>query len=120
MQTMRALTRVTAMSETTIKNTALRLQGVLIMKSTIVGLLAVVALGGCGVGLDDPEGQQAVAGSTSAALITKPAPDQPELLKPRATDPHALPQDPIPLFEGKLGPGGNPPPDPMSDTRPLK
>ena len=119
---MKALTGTTAMSETTMENTAPTLQRVLSMKAMIVGLLAVVALGGCGVGLDDPEGQQAVSGSTSAALMSNKAPpEQPDLVKGGngGCPTTALPQDPIPLFDAKQGPG-QPPPDPMGERRPFK
>lgn len=111
---MRMTTRragMTAMSET-MKNAALRLQGVPGMKSTIVGLLAVIALGGCGVGVDDPEGQQAAAGTTAAAIVEKVPSAQPDFARPHCPDPHtALPQDPIPTFEGKQGPEPTPTPE---------
>ena len=116
---MKARTGTTAMSETTMENTAPTLQRVLSMKAMIVGLLAVVALGGCGVGLDDPEGRQAVSGSTSAALMSNKAPpEQPDLVK-GGSGTTALPQDPIPLFDAKQGPG-QPPMDPMGERRPFK
>ena len=94
------------------------------MKAMIVGLLAVAALSGCGVGLDDPEGQQAAAGSTrSAALMNtpnNPSADQPDLVKGPGLNPHiALPQDPIPLFDAKVAPG-QPVPEPITDDRPFK
>ena len=119
MGTTKVSTGTTAMSETTMKNSALRLQRVSTMKSTIVGLLAVVTLAGCGVGMDDPEGQQAAAGSSQATLLVKTPSDQPELVKRLTTDPQALPQDPIPLFDARTAPNV-PPSDPISDTRPFK
>jgi hypothetical protein len=94
------------------------------MKSLIVGFLAVAALSGCGVGVDDPEGQQAgqapVAQTQTAALLGNTAAPQPDFIKTGGVDPHnALPQDPIPLFEGKVVPG-QPPPDPFSPDRPFR
>ena len=79
------------------------------MKSIIVGLLAVSALTGCGVGMDDPEGQQVVSGSTTSAL--RPAAQdnaagaQVELRAPVGQDPRTwLPQDPIPTSEARTYP----------------
>ena len=116
----KVLTGTTAMSETTMKNTASSLQRVLGMKAMIVGLLAGVALAGCGVGLNDAEGQQAVAGSSAAALLNNPSEGQPDLVRGAGPDPRtALPQDPIPLFNSKQGPG-TPPPDPLADHHPTK
>ena len=90
------------------------------MKAILVGLLAVVALGGCGVGVEDPEGQQAATGTSQVALINNPVTGQPELVRVGGVDPHnALPQDPIPLFEGKTNPG-NPPPDPITEKKPFR
>ncbi len=117
---MKVLTGTTAMSEATMKNTASRLQKGCTMKAMIVGLLAVAALSGCGVGLDDPQGQQAVGSTTSAALMNNPAPGQPDLVKGTGYDPRtALPQDPIPLFDAKQGPG-QPAPDPLAEHKPFK
>jgi hypothetical protein len=39
------------------------------MKSMIVGLLAVVGVSACGVGVDDPEGQAAVAQHQQAVYV---------------------------------------------------
>ena len=111
------------MSETTMKNTASRLQRGSTMKAMIVGLLAVAALTGCGVGLNDPEGQQAVGSTTAAALMNNPnnpTGNQPDLVKGTGPDPRtALPQDPIPLFDAKVAPG-QPVPEPLNDDRPFK
>lgn len=76
------------------------------MKSLLVGLLAVFALSGCGVGMDDPEGEQAALGSTTQAVLTASGDNslatQTEIRGPITQDPLvALPQDPIPDYEGK-------------------
>ena len=120
----KVLTGMTAMSETTMKNTASRLQRGSTMKAMIVGLLAVAALTGCGVGLNDPEGQQAAVGNTTSAALmnnpNNPSGDQPDLVKGQGPNPHtALPQDPIPLFDAKVAPG-QPVPEPLTDDRPFK
>lgn len=113
------------MSETTsMKKSALTLQRVLTMKSTLVGLLAVVALTGCGVGLDDPEGADAVTGKSAAAMISEKADkstgSQGDFSQRPGMVPHtALPQDPIPLFDAKPMNGGTEPGN-ILDPRPLK
>lgn len=106
-----ASTRRAAMSE----NTAPKMQRVNRMKSMIVGLLAVVALTGCGVGMDDPEGQEALSGSTAAPIMAasgdNAAGGQAELRGPVGQDPRtALPQDPIPVYEGRSVPPSTPRP----------
>ena len=116
---------------------ASRLQMIKIMKLWVVTIVAVVAASGCGVGVDDPEYAAAMA-SSGAALEQDPsvgadpvtpsaeAPQTPATATPSVIrDPStvALPQDPIPVFEGKpmgggRGPmpgmdqGGFPPPPP--------
>ncbi|MBS1150454.1 MAG: hypothetical protein H6Q89_2152 [Myxococcaceae bacterium] len=89
-----------------LKNTAPTLQRVPGMKSIFVGLLAVFALTGCGVGMDDLEGEQAAAGQTADAVMAASTDNsvsaQGEILGPVHKEPLvALPQDPIPVFEGK-------------------
>ncbi|GEM_PF-3196982 len=84
------------------------------MKSIIVGMLAVVALtvSGCGVGMDDVEGEQAANGTQVAALLsadnTRSA--QAEMRGQTNNDPRVqLPQDPIPVFEARtVGSGRSP------------
>jgi hypothetical protein len=68
----------------------------------IVGIVAAMAIAGCGAGMDDPEGDAAVG--MTAAPLTDPAS---EVLLPGLTvkAPIKSPQDPIPAF----GPvGGDP------------
>ncbi len=89
------------------------LQRVLSMKSIIVGLLAVFALTGCGVGMDDPEAQQAATGKTTAQLVAdredNAAAGQAELRRPVNQAPApALPQDPIPIYNSKTIHGAEP------------
>jgi hypothetical protein len=81
------------------------------LKRWIVGLLAVVALGGCGVGVDDPEGQQA-AGKTGQGLtpgkggnVTAQSASHTSAEMGATTNNSMgndgttyLPQDPVPLF----------------------
>ncbi len=94
------------------KNTAPRLQRGPSMKSIFVGLLAVFALTGCGVGMDDIEGEQAVSAKAVNGLAAGAKDNslsaQAGLRGPVNGDPrYALPQDPIPVFESKaFGPGG--------------
>ena len=82
------------------------------MKSILVGLLAVFALTGCGVGMDDVEGQQAASGKTTSQLMATASDNsvsaQGEMRGPINQDPRVLlPQDPIPDYQGKTtGPAG--------------
>jgi uncharacterized lipoprotein len=87
------------------------------MKATIVGFLAVLALSGCGVGVDDPEGEQAIAQSSAGLMLVKTVAPPPEFVTaPRAGPRTALPQDPTPMSQGKpIAPGSNEP-----DPRPTK
>lgn len=85
----------------------------LTMKSMIVGMLAAVALmaSGCGVGMDDLEGEQAANGTSTAALLnadnTRSA--QGEMRGQANGDPRVqLPQDPIPVFEARTVGSGRP------------
>ena len=95
------------MSETTLhKSAAPTLQRASGMKSIIVGFLAVMALTGCGVGMDELEGEQVGSSRSSAGLMSAMMDNstsaQAELRPPGSVDPRvALPQDPIPVFEGK-------------------
>ena len=85
------------------------------MKSIFVGLLAVFALTGCGVGMNDPEGDQAVAGKAAQQVMAASSDNsvsaQGEMRGPINTDPRVqLPQDPIPVYEGKTSGAGGPRP----------
>jgi hypothetical protein len=77
------------------------------LKRWIVGLLAVGALSGCGVGMDDPEGQ-AAAGKQGVVQSKNGNPTNPQSSSKTSAetsstptvnmgDP-ALPQDPVPLY----------------------
>ena len=94
------------MSENTVMmNTAPTLQRVMRMKSILVGLLAVFALTGCGVGMDDIEGQQAAPSKTTSQLKAATSDNsvsaQGEMRAPINQDPRVLlPQDPIPDYQG--------------------
>jgi len=77
------------------------------LKRWIVGLLAVGALSGCGVGVDDPEGQAAI-GQQGVVQTNKPNTPNPRSSSSTSAetstsptvnmgDPY-LPQDPVPLF----------------------
>jgi hypothetical protein len=74
------------------------------MKALGVLILAVVALSGCGVGADDPEGQD-LAGQVPTAATSGQAlvVGTPEWIQGRGTstdlksDPTALPFDPVPV-----------------------
>ncbi len=112
-----ALRKGFAMSESLAMNhTALKLQLLAIMKSILVGFLAVAMLGGCGVGADDLEGAQAASGHIAQELTSgPPAPPgrpgnstgaQGEKRSPVIVV--GLPQDPIPVFEGKTAGSGPP------------
>lgn len=94
------------------KNTAPTLQRVPGMKSIFVGLLAVFALTGCGVGMDELEGEQDATKRTAHELMgesaDKPMSVQGEIRGPLVRDAlNGLPQDPVPDLEGKpSGPAG--------------
>jgi hypothetical protein len=74
------------------------------MRSITVGLLAMLGLSACGVGVDDPEGQQAVGTTQQAVYI---APDGTVLsyqgqttatpTSPGNGGQNELPQDPVPV-----------------------
>jgi hypothetical protein len=77
------------------------------LKRWIVGLLAAGALSGCGVGLDDPEGQAAAGkqgvvqskgnGPTSPQSTSKTGAETSTSGTVNMGDPY-LPQDPVPLY----------------------
>ena len=104
------------------------LQWVPLMKLVAVAILAMVLVTGCGVGADESYDGQNLVGSNGQALETGPAvgPELPGAATPQTPgttapgpvrDPGtvALPQDPIPVFEGR--PVTQPPPmmDPSMD-----
>jgi hypothetical protein len=92
------------------------LQMVKCMKRFAVGIVAVLALAGCGVGADETSDGQTLVTSSGQALIAAPEagplvntglPTQtlvttaPSPLRNPGTV--SLPQDPIPVYEGKTG-----------------
>ncbi|MDP1826183.1 MAG: hypothetical protein Q8L48_23150 [Archangium sp.] len=98
------------------------------MKRFAVAILAMLFVTGCGVGADESYDGQTLIDSNGQALETGPAvgpelpsaagPQTPETTAPSPVrDPStvALPQDPIPVFEGR--PAQPPPPmvDPSGD-----
>lgn len=110
---------------------ASRLQSLRGMKSSTVAMLAALFLAGCGVGVDDPEGQQAAAGygvMAQGLMSTGSSNDfgttgTPTLQKlgsgtVSAVDgTRALPQDPVPILPTGTRPDSNtttapPPPVP--------
>ena len=94
--------RTAAMSEISrLKNSAPTLQRAPRMKSILVGFVAVFALTGCGVGMDDVEGEDAATATASRDLASNSTGSQTELRGPIGGDPLvALPQDPIPVYTG--------------------
>lgn len=78
------------------------------MKSILVGFVAAVALSGCGVGMDDPEGTEAATGQNTVGLVAtteNTATAQADFRGPNGQDPRtALPQDPIPVYVGQSVP----------------
>lgn len=89
------------------------------MKSVIVGMLAValLALSGCGVGVDETLGADGtpVAETHQAVLTGAPGTNNYGPPQPGTgpdVNPVALPQDPIPLFEGKAVGGPQDPRNP--------
>ena len=80
-------------------DSASALQKVPGMKVLTVAFLAVASLSACGVGIDDPEGQQAAYGSVQQAIVTGPQGDpggySPEFSGPSHDVGHnSLPVDP--------------------------
>ena len=112
--------------------TASRLHMVLGMKGFAVAILAMVALFGCGVGADEYWDGEKLVSRSGQALEQNPdtAPELPNPGGAQAPGPAApsgtrdpstvaLPQDPIPVFEGKPVPGAPPPMvDPSFDPTP--
>lgn len=87
------------------------------MKRVAVAILAMVVITGCGVGADESYDGQTLVGSDGQALEVGPAvgpvlptaagPQAPETTAPSPVrDPGqvALPQDPIPVYEGRPNP----------------
>lgn len=99
------------------------------MKRVAVAILAMVVVSACGVGEDEYwDGQNLVKASSSQALEQAPevgpqlpgaaVPQTPETTAPgplRDPSTIALPQDPIPVYEGLPGPKGAPMMDPTFD-----
>jgi hypothetical protein len=97
------------------------------MKRVAVAILAMVVLTGCGVGADESYDGQTLVGSNGQALEAGPSvgpevpgasgPQTPATTAPSPVrDPSivALPQDPIPVYEGRPFPQSPPPMvDPM-------
>ena len=107
------------------------LQMVSNMKRVAVAILAMVVVSGCGVGVDESSDGQNLVTSSGQALEVGPAvgPPLPGAAGPQAPgttapspghDPStvALPQDPIPVYEGR--PATTPPPlmDPLAGPGP--
>ena len=101
------------------------------MKRVAIAILAMVFVTGCGVGATESSDGQNLVTSNSQALEVGPAvgPELPGAVGPQtpgttgpspAHEPStvALPQDPIPVFEGR--PATTPPPllDPMAGPGP--
>jgi hypothetical protein len=79
------------------------------MKSIVVGLLAAFALTGCGVGVDELEGEVEATAQVNRQLMDSTGHFVGAQAEMRMNgDPWvALPQDPIPVYEGKTsGPAG--------------
>ena len=123
-------------------NKASGLQSPSRMRLATVGILAALALAGCGVGVDDPEGQAAanLAGYSSTAqgltqadsqapaapafaLVAQPgaqAGENPDSKGAFDRNPVGLPQDPVPLHGGQGRPVGPGVPPVDGDPRPGK
>ena len=104
-----------------VSRTASGLHMVSSMKRVAVAILAMVVASGCGVGADEYYDGQTLVASTGQALEQAPEvapvlptsalPQPPETTAPAPLrDPSiiALPQDPIPVYEGMPGPRGAP------------
>lgn len=98
------------------------------MKRVAVAILAMLFVTGCGVGADESYDGQTLIGSNGQALETGPAvgpelpttagPQTPETTAPSPIrDPSTvgLPQDPIPVREGRPAPQPGPQPAPLVD-----
>lgn len=117
--------------ETSDFQTASGLHMVRHMKRFAVAILAMLFVTGCGVGADESYDGQTLIGSNGQALEEGPAvslvlpteagPQTPETTAPSPVrDPSTvgLPQDPIPVFEGRTAPQPGPRPamiDPSAD-----
>ena len=101
------------------------------MKRVAVAILAMVVVTGCGVGADESYDGQNLVGSNGQALQTGPevgpdVPGAPGPQTPATTAPSpgrdpgivALPQDPIPVLEGRPFPRTPPLIDPMVGPAP--
>ncbi len=90
------------------------LQMVCSMKRVAIAILAMIAVSGCGVGADESYDGQNLVSASGEALTAAPeagpqlpaanGPQTPETTAPSPIrDPStvALPQDPIPVFEGR-------------------
>jgi hypothetical protein len=120
------------MEKTEVVTSASGLHMVLGMKRFAVAILAMAALSGCGVGADEYWDGEKLVSRSSQALEQNPdtAPELPSAGGAQAPGPTApsgtrdpstvaLPQDPIPVFEGKPVPGAPPPMiDPSYDPLP--
>ena len=75
------------------------------IKLLTVGMLAMLALGACGVGVDDPQGQAAATGVAQQALGLDGQPVGPIDEAPGAPGASpgwtSLPQDPVPIHGPK-------------------
>lgn len=127
-----------ATNETARNKTASGLHMVLGMKRFAVAILAMAALSGCGVGADEYWDGEKLVSRSGQALEQNPD-VAPELPNPGEAQPGqggpqtpgtstpspwrdpstvALPQDPIPVFEGKPAPQNPPVVDPGFDPIP--
>ncbi len=99
------------------------------MKRVAVAILAMVVITGCGVGADESYDGQTLVGANGQALEVGPAvgPELPNASGPQTpatTAPStvrnpglvALPQDPIPVYEGRPAPQSPPMVDPGADS----
>ena len=99
------------------------------MKRVAVAILAMVVITGCGVGADESYDGQTLVGANGQALEVGPAvgPELPTAAGPQTPattapspvrDPGlvSLPQDPIPVYEGRPGPQTPPMIDPGADS----
>lgn len=100
------------------------------MKRVAVAILAMVVITGCGVGADESYDGQTLVGANGQALEIGPAvgpqlptaagPQTPATTAPSPVrDPGqvALPQDPIPVYEGRPGPQTPKMIDPGAETQ---
>lgn len=97
------------------------LQMVGFMMRAAVAIVAMLSLAGCGVGADEAYDGQTLVGSSGQALMAGPPVEPGGLPQPPVTaapsplrNPGtvALPQDPIPVYEGRAASPVPPPTDP--------